>query len=359
MHEEILGRVIFSPGRLCLDLADGLVAAGHEVALYTPGPVPTRAHNVTADLGYFERELAGRGDGYLDLLKKHPLTFVTLARQVQAEVIARAYADANAGQLNVVHIYMNEEDLALPFSELCTKPVVFTHHDPFNFLVKYKNVFPKYADRNWISMSMAQRRGMPADTRWVANIYHGLDPARFSVVERPADDYVVYVGRIIEAKGVHLAIAAAREAGVRLVIVGKHYSGGKDQYWQTRIAPELGPDVKYVGFIDNDIDLQELLGNARALVVPSVFEEPFGMVMIEALACGTPVVGLDSGAIGEVVRDGVTGVVVARPEELAEGLRRVGAIDRAECRREFESRFTLERMVAEHEVVYVRLAKMA
>src|SRR5690242_19821988 len=95
MHRDILPHVIFSPAGLALQLADGLVGTGQKVTLFSPGPVDTKAHNITADLRYFQRELSLRGDSYIDLLKKHPLTFITLARQVQAELIALAYAMAN------------------------------------------------------------------------------------------------------------------------------------------------------------------------------------------------------------------------------------------------------------------------
>jgi hypothetical protein len=125
MHEGILPGVIFSPGVLALRLAEGLQQQGAEVTLYSPGPVVTPVRNVTADLRLFEQELAGRGDSYLDLLKKHPLTFITLARQVQSELVARAYADAGRGELDVVHIYTNEEDIALPFARLCAAGGVY------------------------------------------------------------------------------------------------------------------------------------------------------------------------------------------------------------------------------------------
>ncbi|HET8670126.1 MAG TPA: glycosyltransferase, partial [Candidatus Saccharimonadales bacterium] len=231
MHRDILPHVIFSPAALALNLADGLQKLGADCTLFSPGPVDTAAKNVTADLSYFEEELAGRGDTYVDLLKKHPFTFVTLSRQVQSELIARAFDMANRGELDIVHIYTNEEDIALPFAKLCKKPVVFTHHDPFNFSVKYKNVFPKYKDLNWISMSLAQRRGMPADTNWVGNIYHGLNEKLFEANLAPSGGYIAYLGRIIEPKGVHLAITAVKHYNksakqpLKLKIAGKHYAG--------------------------------------------------------------------------------------------------------------------------------------
>jgi glycosyltransferase involved in cell wall biosynthesis len=371
MHRDILPQVIFSPGTLAFDLADGLTNLGAEVTLFSPGPVDTLANNVTADLSYFEQELAGRGDGYLDLLKKHPFTFVTLARQVQAEIIAKAYSMANRDDLDVVHIYTNEEDTALPFAKLCVKPVVFTHHDPFNFLVKYKNVFPKYAELHWLSISLAQRQGMPASTNWVGNIYHGISDDVFKPVSTPSDDYVAYFGRIVKPKGVHLAIAAVKAHNklhpgnkLRLKIAGKHYAGKKDVYWQTTIAPQIdGIEIDYVGFLSDDNDKQAFLGNAKALIIPSTFAEPFGMVMIEALACGTPLIGLDSGAISEVIRPNHNGLLIAKDENedvmtrnLAAAIAQIEKITRQACRQDFEARFTLTRMCQEHLDVYHQLA---
>ena len=165
----------------------------------------TNARGRTADLSLFERELAGRGDNYLELLKKHPFTFITLARQVQSELVADAYAQANNDEFDIVHIYTNEEDIALPYAKLCAKPVVFTHHDPYNFLIKYKDNLPKYKNLNWVSFSLAQRAGMPADTNWVANVYHGLADDALHPVTEPSGGYIAYLGRIIEPKGVHLS----------------------------------------------------------------------------------------------------------------------------------------------------------
>ena len=372
MHRDILPKVIFSPAPLALDLAEGLQEAGADVTLFSPGPVNTSVRNITADLSYFEAELAGRGDTYVDLLKKHTFTFITLARQVQSELIAKAYKMASDDELDVVHIYTNEEDIAMPFASLCTKPVVFTHHDPFNFLVKYKNTFPKYKDLSWISMSYAQRKGMPTDTNWVGNVYHGSSDEALHPVNNPAGDYIAYLGRIIQPKGLHLAIAAIQEYNktaakpLRLKIAGKHYAGHKkDTYWQ-QVEPLIDGDIiEYIGFIDSSDAKREFLGNAKAVIVPSLFEEPFGMVIIEALACGTPVIGLNSGAIPEVIDDTVTGLVVqkgmsennevdetATAARLAEAIGKINTIDRQKCRQDYERRFTKTRMVNDHLKIY-------
>ena len=357
IHRDILPGVIFSPGKLAIDLCEELTRQGSDVTLFAPGPVATSVPVITADLSYFEQELAERGDQYLDLLKKHPFTFISLARQVQSELIAKAFQMANDDQFDIIHIYTNEEDIALPFASLCRKPVVFTHHDPFNFLVKYKNTFPKYKQLNWISMSYAQRNGMPEDTNWVGNVYHGLKAAEWTPSYRPNGDYVAYLGRIVEPKGVHHAINAVKTYNktaskpLTLKIAGKHYTGhGKDTYWHDRIEPELGEMIEYVGHINTHTDKQAFLANARALIVPSTFDEPFGMVTIEALACGTPVIGTPSGATPELIHDGETGYIVA-PENIVSKLNELDIIDRQACRRDFEQRFTLERMAEEHQTI--------
>lgn len=367
MHQDILPNVIFSPGTLALDLANGLQASGAEVTLFTPGPVATEAHNVCADLSYFEAELAARNDTYIDLLKKHPMTFISLARQVQSEIIADVIHRANNDEFDVVHFYTNEEDTALPFSKLCKKPVVFTHHDPFNFLAKYRSVFPKYKYLNWLSISESQRKTMPSDTNWQANIYHGLDVDLYQPNYHTKNSYIAYIGRIIEPKGVHLAIQAIQkynftspDAPVRLKIAGKHYSGSKDIYWQEQVAPNLkDPNIEYVGFLGDTAQKQEFLANASALVIPSTFDEPFGMVMTEALACATPVIGLDSGAISEVITHNTTGFVIPKNDQVVDNLAnviaKVSSLDRHNCRNDFEERFTLERMCREHLATYAKL----
>ncbi len=381
MHHEILPNVIFAPAKLSINLSEGLQSLGANVTLFSPGPVNTSVRNITGDLSYFELELRNRGYSYIALLKKHPVTFISLARQLQGELIAKAYAAANDGELDIVHIYTNEEDIALSFARLCRQPTVFTHHDPFNFLIRYKSIFPKYSNLNWLSISMAQRRAMPADTNWAGNIYHGLDEGAFKPIYQPKDPYIAYLGRIIEPKGVHLAIQAVKlhnahnKKKYRLKIAGKHYAGmNKDTYWQARIKPEIdGNEIEYVGFIKKESAKQDFLGNAEALIVPSTFEEPFGVVMIEALACGTPIIGLDSGAISEIVLKSHTGLLVEKVNDdsgqntkideqrtallLTDAIKNIHKIDRMNCRRDFEKRFTLQRMCREHLAVYENLIR--
>ncbi len=366
MNQKILPDVIFSPAELAITLANGLAEYDVDVTLFSPGPVKTSVKNITADLSLFEAELAGRGDTYADLLKKHPFTFVTLARQVQAELISAAYTAANSGEYDIVHVYTNEEDIAMQFAGLCMVPMVFTHHDPFNFLVKYKAIFPKFTNLNWISISMSQRQTMPTDTNWVGNVYHGINPGDYSVIEsNMVEPYVAYCGRIVEPKGVHLAIKAVQKYNqenntkLRLKIAGKHYGGaGKDSYWHDVIEPMLGDDIEYVGFISDKNMKNEFLGRATALMMPSVFDEPFGLVMIEALSSGTPIIGLNSGAIPEVV-DEKTGIVVEKytdenkvVADMVVAISEIGKLSSADCRARFIENFTAKKMCQNYSQIY-------
>lgn len=373
MHREILPSVIFSPGVLAISLAENLSSLDNvEVTLFSPGPVDTTVTNISTDLTLFEEELAGRGDSYTDLLRKHPFTFVSLARQVQSELIAKAYDLANKGEFDIVHIYTNEEELGMAFASLCQVPVVFTHHDPFNFLIRYKSVMPKYKHLNWLSVSNAQRQSMPDDTNWAGTIYHGIDEPELTPVDNPTGDYFAYLGRIVEPKGVHLAIQAVKKFNltakepIKLKLAGKHYgSAENDNYWADKIEPELGELIEYVGFIDNPPDKREFLANAKALIVPSLFDEPFGVVSIESMACGTPVIALDSGALSEVIDNGKTGYVINKgscpldedviASDMADKLQSVDSLGRSVCRESYQSKFTAQMMASQHLDVYRRL----
>jgi glycosyltransferase involved in cell wall biosynthesis len=204
---------------------------------------------------------------------------------------------------------------------------------------------------------------MPQDTNWVGNIYHGIDINQWKPRLEGESDYVAYLGRIVEPKGVHHAITAVKTYNetasrpLKLKIAGKHYSGhSKDTYWKDVIEPELGGDIEYIGHIADHEQKNEFLAGAKALIVPSTFSEPFGMVTIEALACGTPVIGSSNGATPELVEDDHTGYVTDA-EGISEALAKIDLINRNTCRQEAEERFTISRMATEHLKVYSRLHK--
>ena len=190
-------------------------------------------------------------------------------------------------------------------------------------------------------------------------VFNGVDLSLYRFVpEVPADAPLVFLGRLEPIKGVHLAIAIARAAGRRLVIAGNRVeTGSAAGYFEREIAPHLdGADaaVRWAGPVD-DAAKCELLGSAAALLMPIQWEEPFGIVMAEALACGTPVIGLRRGSVPEVVRDGVNGFVRDTAEEAAAAVRLLPGIDRREVRRDCEARFGSAAIVSAYEAIYREL----
>ncbi len=359
MQDKLMHKVIFSPGELAIFLADELVKQGVETTLFSIGKVKTKALNETIDTSFFEEELKVRGYDELTLFKKHPLLFITLARQLQTRLIAKAFGEEE--KFDILHVWSNEEEIALNFSFLLKTPVVFTHHEPFNFLEKYRLNFPYFKDKNWIALSKAQMKTYreTLDVNFVDYVYHGLPKTR-SCLYTKKSDYFLYMGRIIRPKGVILAIKAAKKANKKLIIAGKHYSSNKDRYWDEISKYIDQKQIKYIGFVSSYKKKMELLKKAKALLMPSLWEEPFGLVMIEAFACSTPVIGLDSGSIKEILNPRV-GIIVKKQDEdktindLAKALEQVDNINPKYVHDYFLRNFTAELMAKRYISVYTKI----
>jgi glycosyltransferase involved in cell wall biosynthesis len=215
-------------------------------------------------------------------------------------------------------------------------------------------LYREYRDMPVVSISNAQRQPLPA-ANWQATVYHGLPADLYRFRERPGR-YLAFLGRISPEKRVDRAIEIATRIGMPLKIAAKVDSVDRE-YFDDRIAPLLrGPNVEYVGEIGEG-EKDDLLGNACALLFPIDWPEPFGLVMIEALACGTPVIAYRRGSVPEVLEDGVTGFVVTELEDAVRAAERVAQLDRRRCRQAFEERFTVARMARDYVSVYGRLGR--
>jgi glycosyltransferase involved in cell wall biosynthesis len=360
MTKDIFNDVIFAPGTLAITLCKELKELGNEVTFFSPGYIVEGVNNINADLSFFESELKLRGYSYIELLKKHPLTFISLSRQVQSDLIVEAIKYANE-KLDVLHIFSLEEEISLPISDFSKVPVCFTHHEPFNYLTKYRSQFERYPNLNYISISLSQQKTLSSKINFVGNVYNGIPESAYTPLNNPSIDYFAYSGRIIEPKGVHLAIKACIKAKKKLKIAGKYY----DKYFDEVIKPLIENNkeyIEYVGFLKTDKEKNEFYGNAIATLVPSTWDEPFGMVAIESLASGTPVIALKSGALEEIVKDKKTGFLEEKKvneEEtingLVEAIQNIGNIDRTECRKDYLERFSSKKMATEYMNIYRHL----
>jgi glycosyltransferase involved in cell wall biosynthesis len=297
----------------------GFERAGHEVMLFTTGdstcPVPRRHLLPTSE---------GQRIGQVVPELRHVLS---------------AY-EAVEGY-DVVH----DHTMAGPVYGECRPDlrVVTTSHGPLDGELAdlYRRVAPRVP---LIAISHAQRRPAP-DIPVAAVIHHGVDQADFPLGQ--GGDYCLFLGRMAPDKGAHRAIAAARQAGVPLVLAGKMREPPEQLFFERRVAPLLGDDTPYLGEVSHEEKLR-LLAGARATLFPIRWNEPFGLVMLESLACGTPVIAFAEGAAPEVIADGETGLLCGDESEMAEAILKADAIERRACRAAVEGYFSVDRMVAQH-----------
>jgi glycosyltransferase involved in cell wall biosynthesis len=319
---------------LVADLSEALVARGHEVALFASGDSKTTA----------------------DLVEICPQALHSVADVTEPEVyrmLQLADVRDRAGEFDVIHshVHSNSGCLAVPMLAECRTPVVHTVHCFFN--ADNARLFRRFVDQRYVAISADQRRRLP-EVPFTRTVHHGIDIDRFPYRDAPDDPpYLAFLGRIRPEKGAHLAIEVARRAGLPLKIAGRVKPQDRD-YFAREIQPHRDRGlVEFVGELGFDAKLT-FLGGAVACLATSQIPEPFGLVTVEAQACGTPVLGLRDGAVPELVADGVTGLLADSAESLAAAAGHLDYIDRAQCRRHVAERFSLARMVDGYEAIYRR-----
>jgi len=262
-------------------------------------------------------------------------------------MLSEVYDDA--GRFDVIH--SSVDVLSFPLARHVQVPTVSTMHGRLD-LDELRPVYRCYSDLPLVSISDDQRRPLP-DLNWVRTVYHGLPRDLLKFRSRPGN-YLAFLGRMAPEKCPDLAIEVARRCGMPLKIAAKVDRVNRD-YFDSVIKPLLSaPGIEFIGEI-NEAEKQEFLGGALALLFPVDWPEPFGLVMIEALACGTPVIARPCGSVPEILTHGVTGFLGTSVEELVDAVRKLGSISRQRCRDEFDARFTAEVMAANYERVYYQL----
>jgi glycosyltransferase involved in cell wall biosynthesis len=312
-------------------LTDALVELGHDVTLFASGDSQTKARLAPA----WPRALR------LDpAVKDH---FAPLFMQLES--VAR-----RAHEFDVIHCHLDY--FAYPLLRLLGVPSVTTLHGRLD-LPELPALYSMFKETPVISISDAQREPLP-QANYAATIYHGLPQHLLRM--GPGGDYLAFLGRISPEKAPDAAIRIAAQAGMPLKIAAK-VDKADAEYFKTTIEPLLkGADVEFIGEI-GEHQKSEFLGNAAALLFPIAWREPFGLVMIESLACGTPVVAFNNGSVPEVLENGLTGFIVNSEREAVAALCGIRNLDRARVRAEFERRFTARHMAQNYVKMYTRLAK--
>lgn len=320
--------------RMVSFLTEELVRLGHDVTLFASGDSQTTATLVPS---------CGRA------LRTDPECRDPLAPHVfQLEQVASL-----APGFDVIHFHTGY--LHLPVARRLKTPHVTTLHGRLD-LPDLRSIFGTFGDTPFVSISDAQRAPYP-DINWKASIHHGL-PVPLFVRGGGSGEYLLFLGRIAPEKGPARAIEIARRAERQLLIAAK-VDRVDEEYYAREIEPLIdGRDIVYVGEVD-DRRKQELLSEAWAFLFPIDWPEPFGIVLIEAMACGTPIVAWPHGSVPEIVEDGRTGFLVRSVDEAVSALERVGRLSREDIRRAFEERFTVEHMCERYLSVYASLAHPA
>ncbi len=316
-------------------LAEGLVRRGHDVTLFAAGDSITKARLVST----FPQSLGNSGLKKSDALE--PL--------LQYEACYR-----RAKEFDIIHSH--GQYYSLFGARNLGTPVVFTWHGSFysgEVPEEKRDTLRAFADLSFVSISNNQRLALP-NLHYVGTVYNSLDIAEYPFVETPTGDYLLWIGRMSPKKGALEAIEVAKKVGMRLQMAAA-IDPIDQPYFDKEIRPLIdGVHVVFHGELTHQM-LMTLYGNAKAVLYPISWHEPFGLVMIESMACGTPVVAYDIGSVPEVVDDGVTGFVIdtyAGIDGLARAVSRIGEIDRAACRKRVEKLYHKDRMVADYEAVY-------
>jgi glycosyltransferase involved in cell wall biosynthesis len=313
-------------------LTEELVRLGHEVTLFASGDSQTRAKLVAACPRALWRDQNCRE---------------TLPHHVR--LMERVFEDVS--RFDLIHFHCDY--LHFPLLRRCPCPSVTTLHGRLH-VPDLGPLFAEYPEVPLVSISDDQRRPIPS-ANWQATVYHGLPRNSHTFRERPGD-YLAFLGRISPEKRLDRAVEIARRTGRKLKVAAKIYPEERGYYKQT-IEPLLNESRSFVDFVGEvgGREKDELLGNAYALLFPIDWLEPFGLVMIESLACGTPVIAWRCGSVPEVIADGVTGFVVDSVEQAVQAVGCVEKLNRRDCRNVFEERFDAARMTGDYLQVYRRL----
>jgi glycosyltransferase involved in cell wall biosynthesis len=333
LAEAVPPRLYGGTERIVSYLTEELVREGHQVTVFASGDSRTRAELVACAPKALR----------LDPAVRDPIPHVLMMLD---EVRRRAH------EFDILHFHMDLFHFPT-FTDIAGQTVT-TLHGRLD-MPDLQSFYRRFRDFPLVSISNDQRGPLPG-AHWAGTVYHGLPLELHRFVPSTDQGYLAFLGRISPEKRPDRAIEIARRAGIPLRIAAKVDDADR-AYFEQQIEPLLrDPLVEFVGEI-GDADKSEFLGNARALLFPIDWPEPFGLVVIESMACGTPVIAFARGSVAEIVEDGVTGFIVHDIEEAARAVRRLPELDRREVRRRFEQRFSAGRMASDYLEIYRQLAR--
>jgi glycosyltransferase involved in cell wall biosynthesis len=327
LYESVPPKMYGGTERVVSYLTEELVAQGQDVTLFASGDSQTSAKLIPGS-----KTSLRLSKNTVDHLAHHIAMLDEVMRM--------------APEFDVIHFHIDY--MHFPLSRYCALPSITTLHGRLD-LPDLIPVYKRYADAPVISISMTQRKPLPR-ANWVANVHHGL-PADLLTFHPKAGDYLAFLGRISPEKRLDRAIEIAKRAGMPLKVAAKIDNADR-AYYESTIKPLMGdPNIEFIGEIGEN-EKSEFLGNAYAYLFPIDWPEPFGLTMIEAMACGTPTIAFNCGSVPEVMQESLTGFIVDNMDDAVAAVEKIESIERTACRNVFEKRFTSAHMAKRYIQVY-------
>lgn len=374
--ETLYPNRIFAPKDLFIDLVNGLVEKGVDVTVFAPYDVKTKAPTIGPSLDYFLNPVEYYKLRNIDKLEREIATKEVKKRNFELNCLVMAYDSLQKGQIDLLHVYHESFLFIAHYLEnLVSRPVIYSLHDPLPIKDSFEYFeLLKFKDHKFLALSKAMVVG-DLNLNFVGTIHHGIQLGKFKFSQE-ADDYMLFIGRLVQEKGPDDAIHAAKKVKKKIKIAFSKDQDNQD-YYNSQIKQQIdSTQVEDIGMLITP-RREEIMGRAKCLLFPIKWEEPFGMVMIETMACGTPVVAYARGSVPEVIKDGETGFIVNSSdsdirgdwiikktgiEGLTEAVNKIYSMSKEEyqvmrcaCRAHVEANFTAEKMVDNYVKVYQKI----
>lgn len=332
--------MVYAPIDLAVEISESLAKRGHEVTFFGPNGTNMAAKVETCNL----RPLVRSQKEFRELIENPDLSLHHVPGLWDRFLAKKMFEQARNGEYDLLHFHHPESalDLAHLYPDV---PIVYTHHDPLDNW--YREVLEMYQTPNQFYISISDNQRVPAlNLSFSATVYNGIDVDMFPYDEE-REDFLLFVGRVTPEKGTKEAIQVAKDTNHRLLIIGPSYKEDKE-YFDQHIKPHLDDKILYLNFIERK-HLARYYKKAKAFLMPIQWEEPFGLSMTEAMACGAPVIAMRRGSVSEIVVEGETGYIVNSVTEMSEAVNKIHLIKPRNCREHVERNFSIEKMADGYE----------
>ncbi len=316
--------------RIVYTLTEELIKKGHDVTLFATGDSLTSAKLIS----FYPQSLVE--EHFPNPFNPNPISLLHVGKAYEMQ-----------DKFDIIHDHLGY--ISLPFASQSRTPVVMTLHSAFNLLTKRD--YDSFTGPFYVSISNAQRKPIPY-LNYIGTVYHGLNMETYPFSEQ-SEGYLLYVGRITEAKGVHQALTVAKYLNLPLILAGK-VDPDDIKYFEVRIKPFLNQKIQFIGEV-NEEERNQLMSKALAFLHPVMWREPFGLTLIESMACGCPVIAFRRGSIPEIIKHGKTGFIVEDTEEMVYSVTQIEKIKRIDCRRHVLENFNAIKMSEEYEKIYKQI----